>query len=475
MESQYIFINILVLIICVVLTPFVHFWMYGHRKDAFGQDHYNSVVLNQLADEIIKSKNILYNFKEFYSSSNIDFTKYGLLNHFLSLADIHCITDSSQPSLLSCSSLQINDVSVPFNIVIKNTEKFVCNTREYGSIDDTKSTISKVRILNHNYSVLRSCLNMTINKIEKLAEDKLLLKVKNDKAAYMFILLRPSYITTSMGYLYKVLYQNDPIYYGTETNNLRNYHSIKMELTILVTKVTNEKMYTTSLLFNLDEIKKYSNGGIQDDIQCKPIVFQESLPRLPSVSYAVQDGKMASDAETFNVPLTVYYNKLVEKTQSVSVDLTNAMSLYFKVDLSTYNEEALFSIARSALGKPDVCRTMSIKITNDSFRSMNITLNESPSLLYVFEFPKLSEASAFDVFVTYTLDCIMVYAAYTNDMMENHFKYQVFDTAVISSWSITDISHAIQRYKCEMPLGLNPASSFCIPSYMDVFSKMNLI
>lgn len=461
--SPYFFVYLAIIIACVVSAPFVHFWLHGYRADTFTD--YNAVVLNQVASVIIGQKNETYPFKNFYSTGNVDFSTYNLINHYLSLADIECMT-SNRP-IDTCSSLQVNDVSIPRKLDNPRFSRFICTNQEYGLLD-TGNNMYKVRMLNYEYTFHRTCINIVINNIETIG-NRLLLDIKNDMSAQLLVLLRPQFITTSMSYLYKVVYENDPFYYGPNANSPRNYNSTAVSMNLLLEKVTDQRMYATQFLIELQDIHRYED--LTKDIKCSDV--------KTVVEYVEQEQfvQHTPPPDSYSIAMTVYHHRLVGKMSTVSIDLTNSITLYFDIDLANtekfMTDMVMFHMQRSAAGKPDVCKAMSIKLRNDAIKCVNIVLNEMSSLTYTFEFP--TESKKFRMFMVYTLDLIIVCAFYTRSNGVNAFKYAIYDTSVISSWSLTDISAATRDYVCALPSAAAPATSHCIPTFYDMLTSMNII
>ena len=460
--SPYFYIYLAIIVMCVLLTPYVHFLLHGYRADTFID--YNTAVLNQVAGVIIGKKNDAYAFRSFYSNESVNFSEYQLVNHYLSLADIECMT--SEHPFDTCSSLQVNDVSIPRTLDNPRFSRHVCSNLEYGLLD-TKDNMYKVRILNYDYTFQRACINLVVNKVETVGTG-VLLSVKNDLAAQLLVLLRPQFITTNMTYLYKVSYKADPFYYGPNANSPRNYSSAGVNLNLLLEKVTDDRVYATKFLVDLSDTSKINQ--VNKDVKCSDV--------KTTVQYVEQEQfvRYNTPPESFSAAFTVYHHRLMGKMSS-SIDLTNSMALYFEIDLTNqekfHSDAVLFNVMRSASGKSDVCKTMSVKMRNDSIKCVNIVLNEMSSLTYTFEFP--DESRKFKMVVVYTLDLIIVCAFYMRANGVNAFKYAMYDTSVVSSWSITDIASATREYSCALPPDAAPATSYCIPTFYDMFSSMKLI
>ena len=458
--SPYLLAYIAIIIVCVIITPYIHFKLHGYKADTFKD--YNTVVLGKVAGTIIEQKNNAYGFNNFFSSGNIDFSQNNLINHNLSLADIACIT--SDTPLNTCNSLQINDVSIPRTIENPRYSRFVCSNREYGLID-TGNNMYKVRILNYDYLFNRCCINLVINNVETVG-NRILLRIKNDMAAQLLVMLRPQFITMSMCYLYKVIYENDPFYYGPNTNSPRHYNSTHDDLNLLLEKNSDDRVYAQTLLIDLQDIHKYED--LTKDIKCSKAKM--------AVEYTNQE-HIAQHTPTFMTAVTVYHHRLVGKMPMVSVDITNSMALYFDIDLRDMErfktDTTLFHMMRSATGKANVCKTIAIKIRNDAIKCVNIILDEMSALTYTFELP--TESMQFKMFVLYTLDLIIVCAFYLRGNGVQAFKYVMYDTSIISSWSLSDIAAATRTYKCALPTAAEPATSYCIPTFYDMLSKLQLI
>jgi hypothetical protein len=419
---------------------------------------YNSVVINQVAGAIINQKNELYHFKEFYSSGNINFTKYQLINHYLTLEDIDCI---NQKQINECASFNVNDVSTPINLSNPVFQKNTCNQIEYGSNNE----FHKIRILNYDYALNRSCINIIIEEIKILDTDKFLLTIKNDKAAQLLMLLKPYYITASMSYLYKILYENNQIHYNDSNNNPRKYNSENFTLYLIVEKVNIDSIYSTKYLIDINKIKSHENIGSK--IEC---TNQSSEPNeyvmKNIVDYEVKD-------TAFTCSLTCYFLTLMQQTNHIIIELTNSISIYFNIDTSYNQNIDLYEIRRSAVGSQSVCKTFTVKLLNDTYKYINIILDEMPSLTYTIRLPNID--NSYKVFITYTLDKIQAYVFFESESRVKSFIHHVFDTNLVSSWSIKDVSDSINVYKCALPVECKPATSLCIPSFYDVVTSMKLL
>lgn len=461
--SPYFFAYLAIIIACVALTPLVHFWLHGYRADTFAD--YNTAVLNQVAGVVIHKKNEAYPFKDFYSTGNVDFSEFNLVNNYLSLADIECIT--SDRSLNTCGSLQVNDVSIPRKLDNARFSRFVCTNQEYGLLD-TGNNMYKVRILNYDYTFHRTCINLVINKAETVVGPRVLLSIKNDMAAQLLVLLRPQFLTTNMSYLYKVVYANDPLYYGSSVNSPRSYTSTAAGLNLLLEKVEDASVYATKFLIGLEDIHRYED--LTKDTKCSDV-------KTAVVEYVEQEQfvQYIAPPESYPVAMTVYHHRLVGKMPAMSINLTNSLALHFEIDLANTDkfktDTVMFHMRRSAAGKPDVCKAMEVKLRNDAIKCVNINLGVS--LTYTFEFP--TESKTFRMILVYALDLIIVCAFYTRSNGVGAFKYAMYDTSVISSWSLADISEATHKYGCGLPPAAEPATSSCIPTFYDMLTSLQII
>lgn len=420
---------------------------------------YNTVVLNQIVGIILKTKRFLYDFKEFYSSGAIDFEKYNLINHYLTLADIECLMNDNN-TLDACSSYHVNDVSVPTNITNPSLEKYTCVNREYGDNNEQ----CKVRILNYDYVFNRTCINLVFTEIQKIGGGRFVVTIKNDMSAYLLMLLRPVYVTTSMSYLYKVIYEKNQIHYNVRANCPRKYTSTGDAVKLIIEKVEENQMYANKSLIDIDKIKDFEIKSAKAD--CTKIqglvVYDES--DIISVG---------NDA--FPCALTVYYLSLSGKAPGIPVDLTNSMTVYFDIDISNMKDlTKMFELRRSSEGTQHVCKTIAVELVNNgSEPHLNIILNEMSSMTHTFYLP--TERKAFKIFVTYSLDMIQVYSFYDRTEDSKAFQYELFNTSLVSSWSIKDVNAAVALYNCAVPMTSMHANSVNIPSYYHLATAMKLI
>lgn len=468
---RYIFAYMFVIVLCIVLTPYVHLWMHGVHRDAFTENQ--ATVLNALANQIIAKKNTLYNMSSFYTSGSpdIDLTPFNLVYHSLSLADIECIT--SEKEIDSCASYSINDVSIPRPLTtLSHLQSFTCGNRELGNVD-SRTNIFKVRILNYEYTFQRSCLQATFTRSERqTTDDGVYIQLRNNKSAQLFVLLRPMFVTTNMGYLYEVLYDENPIYYNYNQNSVRIYNSQSdLGVNIRLRKVTNKDMYITGGLIDIYNAFAYDAENASEDCNSLQI-----LNTSPGVS---QEDRTPSDATPFNMGLTLYYVKLAGKRDTVQFDITNSMTLFFDVDFDKSafaSGSTVFNIVRSAIHNSNVCRSFDVRSVTTgqraSTRNFIIQLNATSSMSYVFEFPQ--SINKFKVFITYTVDAINVLASYV-ESNQPQFKFQSFKTFVISSWSTSDITDAIRTYGGGMPSQFSPLTNFSVPTYLEIVESMKAI
>lgn len=425
-------------------------------KDKYSD--YNTVVLNQIAGIILNTKSFLYDFKQFYSTGYTDFSNYHLISHYLTLADIECLMYDKN-ALDTCSSYHINDVSVPTNITNQTLQKYTCLNREYGDNNEQ----CKVRILNYDYFFNRTCINLVFTEIHKMNDTQFLVSIKNDMAAHLLMLLRPVYVTTSMSYMYRVVYENNPTHYSLSENCPRNYTSTDEGLNVIIEKVDEEKVYANKHLFDIDKIKDYEVKNAKID-----------CTNAKGVNEYTADELISSGGESFPCALTVYYLSLIGKVPSISIDLTNSLTVYFDIDTTTMgNNKQLFELRRSVDGTQRVCKNISVTLVNESIKNLYIKLNEMGSMTYTFALP--SEHNVFKIFITYSLDMIQVYAFYDRHADAKAFKYALYETSVVSSWSIKDINSAVSAYDCAVPVSVLHANSFNIPSYYHVATTMKLI
>lgn len=440
MLKTYFFGYILIILTCVVIA-------YVFR-DVDNYTDYHTTVLNQVANIIISKKNDIYNFKEFYSSGNIDFSQYSLVHHYLSLSDIECIT--SENETLSCSSMKINDISINKHLNYYKHNKYVCTNREYSENNESYN----VRILNYDYVFNRTCLNMMLESIETLENDRYLLTFKNNPSVHIFMLTRPLYITTSMSYLYKVIYENNPIHYSASINNPRNYTSSATYFNVLVEKVKDPIIYDVSNLYEISNIQQFET---ESDLKCSevPIV-------VPNTTF-----------DSFSCAVTTYYLSIVDKTKNLLTDLTNAFTLYFKINVDSLETgHILFELRRSSIGTSNICKTFTVKLTKESSNYISIILNEMNSMTFSFELNKIT--NIYDIFIMYSLDMIHVYTFYEYDDGIKHIDHYQYDTNVMSSWSHSDIDKAVSLYKCRTPILDNKDITYCVPFMYDIAIKMKL-
>lgn len=407
---------------------------------------YESLVVNQYAGEILAKKNKFYSFKEFYSSGNIELSNYNLLNHYLSLVDIACLT-SEDKDVDTCASLHINDMTSIANVYNK---KIACNVKEYGN----SNKLAKVRVLNYDYIFKRACVNVSIKSIKLIENNKYLLSLKNDAAVHTLMLLRPMYLTTSLSYLYQINYDTDRIYYNEDSNNPKMYKSYLPSFNIIVNKVTNNAMYNTDNLINIDQIFEFEARNMNK--QCSIETFTEE--------------------KCFPASFTLYYLDLFEKIADVNIDITNSMTMYFSLDTNTKSSNSvLYEIRRSSPGSSVVCKAFEVRYMNDeNIKYLSITLNNMNSMTYIIKLP--DAVTTFDIFICYSLDIIQAYAFYKDcDCNKYSYNYALFETSLVSSWSTTDIAKYIDLYKCKLPAIVFPANSLSIPSMYELATKMKLI
>lgn len=445
--SHFMFYILIIVLSIIISQLFV-------VKDQYSD--YNTVVLNQLASVVLNTKNILYDFKDFYASGSIDFSQYHLVSHYLTISDIECIMNETN-AIQTCSSYNINDISVPTSITNIVFKKYACTDREYG----TNNEQCKIRILNYDYVFNRTCLNMVVNTIKKLDVNKFLVTFKNDLSAQLFMLLRPMYLTTSMSYMYKVKYENNPIHYNTNNNCPRNYTSTDSLFNLIIEKVDDEKIYPNKFLLDIDRIRDYEVRNA--NTVCSDVI--------DVTQYLQKDGNMTDSIGNTSFPcsINVYYLSLDQRSK-ISADLTNSMTLFFNINTAEMGaSKKMFEMRRSSEGTQQVCKTFAVTLVNDAIKYLSITLNEMSSLTYVFVLP--TEHTIFDIFVTYSINMIQIYCFYGSDS----FKYEIYETSLVSSWSIKNINEASSYYKCSVPPAALPANSYNIPSFYDVVTKMKLI
>jgi hypothetical protein len=349
-------------------------------------------------------------------------------------------------------------VSVPTSIANPSLERYTCVNREYGDNNEQ----CKVRILNYDYVFNRTCINLVFTEIKKISDTQFLTSIKNDMSAYLLMLLRPMYVTTSMSYMYRVVYGKNEIHYNKDANCPRNYNSTKDVLKIIIEKVEDDKIYAKNLLTDIDKIRVFEIKNAKVD--CTKVQRVDEYE-----TNFVDTGR-----EAFPCALSVYYLSIIGKVPGISVDLTNSMTVYFDIDVSNMSgQNRMFELRRSVDGTQRVCHTITMDLVNGAEPHLNITLNEMSSMTHTFYLP--TEQKVFKIFVTYSLDMIQVYAFYDRKLDSRAFNYTLFETSLVSSWSIKDINEAINKYNCAVPPTVMHANSFNIPSYYHVATSMKLI